>query len=152
MLEALLLCKIHFRVPYFTKIVSAFSNDRQKYLKQFTHTWIQNSTRYLPSKCYTNQVKWFKIITNCKYTNTTEFQMNYLNDIIPNVGKFMNHIYDGSLLYMTTNIHNIPLWMCREFAEWATLIQQINKPTESGNWQWSNKIMMLYNVLLLMVN
>jgi len=35
--------------------------------------------------------------------------MNYLNDNIPNVGKFMNHIYDGSLLYMTTNIHNIPL-------------------------------------------
>jgi hypothetical protein len=36
--------------------------------------------------------------------------------------------------------------MCRQFAEWATLIQQINKPTEGGNLQWSNKIMTLYNV------
>jgi len=71
--------------------------------------------------------------------------MNYVNDTTPNIGKFMNHIYDGSLLCMTTIIHHIPLWMCRQFAEWATLIQQMNKPTESGNWQWSNKIMTLYN-------
>jgi len=61
--------------------------------------------------------------------------MNYINDTIPNVREFMNHIYDGSLLYTTTIIHHIPLWMCRQFTEWATLIQQISKPTESGNWQ-----------------
>ena len=36
--------------------------------------------------------------------------------------------------------------MCSEFAEWATLTQQINKPSGSGKGQWSNKIVKLYNV------
>jgi hypothetical protein len=34
---------------------------------------------------------------------------------------------------MTAIIHHIPLIMHKQFAEWATLIQQTNEATKNGN-------------------
>lgn len=86
-LEAILACKINFRVPYFTQKMFQYLAMTDKNIESSSpvpETKIQ--TRYLPSKCYTNQVKRFKIITNYKYTNMTEFQMNYVNDTILMLG------------------------------------------------------------------
>lgn len=80
-LGALSVSMIHFRVPYSHTKKCFIIQHRQKYLMQLNSTQNQNLNQVPPkySKCYTNQIKQFKIITNYNYSNITKFHTNYMN-------------------------------------------------------------------------